>query len=610
MQEQGMRELAAPIVFSARETTKFLDDIGSAIKVFHNEEPNLLLDYPVVYIHAWKGGNGSYDVYIGESNDIVSRTKEHQNKSNEPDQWQSHMPDSTIYVIGHEKFNKSLTMDKEDRLIHYVSSMGMPYINRLHNGRGNPQNRYYTREILDPLFKKIWQNLERKDEKLFRAQEEIENGAFFKASPMIGLTPGQQKIRERIVSLVRKAIAKNESGKLVFVQGEAGSGKTVLTSSTFYDLFNMKIGSGRKVRACLMVNHDEQKDLYSEIARTLGLCDDNGLPAVYKPTQFINKEFSEPIDVSFVDEAHLLLTQGKQSYQGKNQLEDIIKKSRVTVVMFDENQILLATQWWEAALLNGFKELAQAQGNYLELNGQMRIRASEETIRWIDDLTKSGVVGKIPADKKYEIKVFDSPRDLHDAIKEKAKAPASMFSRLIASYDWDYSNSKEPLDGDFWSVKIGDWSLPWNRELLKLKNRSEMRDLNKKAWHEQDHTINEVGSTFTIQGFDLAYAGVILGPSITYRNGRIKINPEASKNAKATQKRTLSDKSTQSFGEILIQHELRVLMTRGVNGLYLYACDDELRRALKEAAAQGAATQEDSLLEWSMVAEDEAPYKR
>ena len=58
-------------------------------------------------------------------------------------------------------------------------------------------------------------------------------------------------------------------------------------------------------------------------------------------------------------------------------------------------------------------------------------------------------------------------------------------------------------------------------------------------WHgsEQAHTIDEVGSTFTIQGFDLNYVGVILGPSVKYRDGRIVFDGSASKNDQATQKR-------------------------------------------------------------------------
>lgn len=44
---------------------------------------------------------------------------------------------------------------------------------------------------------------------------------------------------------------------------------------------------------------------------------------------------------------------------------------------------------------------------------------------------------------------------------------------------------------------------------------------------------------------------------------------------------------SDQFGEILIQHEVRVLMTRGVNGIYIYACDPELRIALQKAAEEG-----------------------
>ena len=83
---------------------------------------------------------------------------------------------------------------------------------------------------------------------------------------------------------------------------------------------------------------------------------------------------------------------------------------------------------------------------------------------------------------------------------------------------------------------------------------------------------------------DRNYAGVILGPSVKYRNGEILFDPSASWNKKAVQNRTLSDGSRQKFGDLLIQHEVRVLMTRGVEGLYIYACDEELRKALLQAA--------------------------
>jgi len=81
----------------------------------------------------------------------------------------------------------------------------------------------------------------------------------------------------------------------------------------------------------------------------------------------------------------------------------------------------------------------------------------------------------------------------------------------------------------------------------------------------------------------LNYSGVILGPSITYRDGRIVIDPSKSAHAKAVQRRQMADGSKVSFGEQLIKNELNVLLTRGTKGMYIYAQDEELRNALLDA---------------------------
>lgn len=118
--------------------------------------------------------------------------------------------------------------------------------------------------------------------------------------------------------------------------------------------------------------------------------------------------------------------------------------------------------------------------------------------------------------------------------------------------------------------------LPQTKE-QKRKNRN-------LSWAEQEHTVDEVGSTFTIQGFDLNYAAVIIGPSVKYRNGEIVFDRNSSQNKKATRQRTLKNGKKEQFSEILLKNELNVLLTRGVNGLYIYAVDEELQKALLHAA--------------------------
>ncbi|WP_348981039.1 DNA/RNA helicase domain-containing protein [Staphylococcus sp. 11007852] len=102
--------------------------------------------------------------------------------------------------------------------------------------------------------------------------------------------------------------------------------------------------------------------------------------------------------------------------------------------------------------------------------------------------------------------------------------------------------------------------------------------------HPCPNVPNTIESTYTIQGLDLNYAGVVIGPSVKYRDGQIIFDEKSSANKKATRKRTLEDGSKQYFSNMLLKNELNVLLTRGVNGLYIYAVDDQLREALKNAS--------------------------
>lgn len=50
-----------------------------------------------------------------------------------------------------------------------------------------------------------------------------------------------------------------------------------------------------------------------------------------------------------------------------------------------------------------------------------------------------------------------------------------------------------------------------------------------------------------------------------------------------TGNRVLQDGTIINVTNTISKNELRVLMTRGTKGLYIYACDDDLRDALKDA---------------------------
>ena len=481
-----------PIVFTTQEDPQFIQDLESRIRATRNSE--FLLNYPIVYIHYWVSGCDSYTdnqgnlhsynkygVYVGESNDVINRTKQHYDEALDPHQWQNQLylaqnhPHSTpqFIVIGHKHFNKSLTLDIENRLIEYI--MSVKGVSKIHNARGNPQNKYYPQEEFHPIFRQIWSRLHQRQRDLFPPESVIFDSAIFKASPLKKLTDAQREAKELSISKVISAINSHAERQLIFIQGEAGTGKTVLTTSTFYELIKQSREISSSLHCHLIVNHDQQLTVYQQMAERLDL----GEGIVDKPTPFINSHSpAEKVDVCFIDEGHLLLTQGKMSYQGKNQLQDVMDRARVTVVMFDEYQVLTTEEYWEDRVLQEFKSLAVKQNNYITLDHQLRMTCAETTSEWIRRFVFDHAVDAfIPDSNGYEVKAYDSPDELYRAILRKSREKDCELSRVVASYDWDYSNSQRPLDGGTWNVCIGNWSKPWNYELSRSMTPKEKRQL-------------------------------------------------------------------------------------------------------------------------------------
>ena len=584
-----------PIIFSTSEDPHFVHELEDRIKRTDNYA--FLLEYPTVYIHYWVSSrekyldkNGElrekkqYDVYVGESNNVVERTFQHYSDGESESNWQYQLTHARntpeFIVIGHKHFNKSFTLDVENRLIEYI--MSARNLKMIHNGRSNPQNKYYPDKDFRPVFKNIWRRLQKCQSDLFPPESEILDSALFKASPLKRLSDAQLKTKDYIIDRVFSALSNSLDGQLIFVQGEAGTGKTVLTTSTFYELVMLSEDDDLHLDCHLLVNHEQQLTVYSQMAEKLDL----GKDRVSKPSTFIHRHSPEAkVDVCLVDEGHLLLTQGNQGYSGNNQLKDIMARARVTVVMFDEYQILNTEEYWEDDLLQSYKNLAITQQNYFVLDYQFRMRCAESTSEWISHFVLERRIDFLPYDVNgYEVKSFDNVEEMYFAIRKKAKNKDSELSRIVATYDWDYIQNKRPQGKRYWQVEVGEWSLPWNYELAKINPGKYKYGKNKLSWAEQAHTIDEVGSTFSIQGFDLSYVGVILGPSVKYIDGKIEFIPSESKNKKATQNRSLSTGQMQKFGEIFIRNEVKVLLTRGVKGLYIYACDKSLRDALKNRA--------------------------
>lgn len=109
-------------------------------------------------------------------------------------------------------------------------------------------------------------------------------------------------------------------------------------------------------------------------------------------------------------------------------------------------------------------------------------------------------------------------------------------------------------------------------------------------WAELPQTINEVGSIYTCQGFDLNYTGIILGPPISQTPGtrRLQVNLDKYTDTEAFKKRAdLTDPAQiERLEKRMIMNSLNVLFKRGVYGTYLYAHDPLLRQTLSQLFTQ------------------------
>lgn len=579
-----MVKIKSPIVREIEYSNNSLVDLKSQLKSSeHKNDMKLLFDYPVVYI-VNDNKNDQFSVYVGETADIIRRTSQHLTddiKKENRDDWRDFATSSTtkMFIIGHNHFNKSLTLDIENRLMLYLSSVGK--VIRVQNRKENPQNEYYTSNELDSIFSKVWRSLRKRNQSLFPIESIVRNSAIFKASPFHKLTEEQIEAKNTIINKIIASISKNQEGTLILVKGEAGAGKTVLMSSLVDDLLNSEDISFIKDNNYinLIVNHNNQLSVYKEIERKLNWNSGSSLEVAMKPTQFLNALRKEKIKagVVIVDEGHLLLTAKNQAYLGGNHLIDLLAQSKVVVLVYDDKQIMNKSQIWTDNTFFELEHEANLEGNLIELRNQMRIKANPETVNWIRSIIDDCEIKKLTKDKQYDIRIFDSPFELQKAIKLKNKDQKLGISRLVATYDWPYVEEKKKQDRPKWFVEIGDWKAPWNQQIKPEKKDAKL------SWIEQPQTIDEIGSTFTVQGFDLNYAGVIIGPSVKYRNGKIMFDISESKNKGAVQNRKLENGEMENFGKNLLKNELNVLLTRGVNGLYIYAVDEELQEALKEA---------------------------
>lgn len=399
----------------------------------------------------------------------------------------------------------------------------------------------------------------------------MSNQAIEKLSPFKTLTDEQAQLVDEVILFAKQHLTQDFPA-VYTILGDAGTGKSVVLSHLFARLQQAaRVQSDSPFYGThnyFLVNHPEVLKVYKQIAGPIKTL----LKKDYqRPTSFINQldKNNATADIVVIDEAHLLLSKPDHynNFYHENQLLEIIKRAKVVVLVFDQYQVLRMKSFWTLDRLEDL--IAPYPHQSYQLKHQFRMTASDDLIAWFNQLT-NGLIEPLPknACDHYDFRIFDDAEKMRQTIVKRNQEVG--LSRILST-----SGYPSTLDGGKHYICEGDFKMPWDQYNFTAT-----------PWAELPQTIDEVGSIYTCQGFDLNYAGIIIGPVINQKPGtnQLQVNLDRFTDTEAFKKRAdLTDPDQIiHYEKRMILNALNVILKRGVKGTYLYAHDPLLRQTFFE----------------------------
>ena len=541
-----------------------------------NKNPWVKNQWPLVYFIQ---NEGKRVAYVGESTNFSNRIKNHLANPKKSNAF------NKISIIGSDKFNKSATLDIESKLIQYISSEGTYELQNGNHGLIN--HNYYQQDLYKNLFIDIWGKLI-ENNIVSKSLEEIENSELFKYSPYKSLNEDQYNSVLEII----KALTEKKSSK-IFIKGSAGTGKTILATYLIKLLgsdvsdTNMDDFSDNEIQEINLIRAYKIKYPKAEIGFVVAMSSlRKTLQNVFrkipelKSSMIISPSdtFKKEYDLLIVDEAHRLRQYKNIGWMGvfkKNnrklglddtgtELDWIIANSKNQIFFYDSAQSVKPS---DIPSSHFDKLLNESNTIEIELKSQMRSNGGNDYITFVDDLLNIKRENKsFYSPDNYDVVVFDSMKDMYEQLSIKEEKYG--LCRLIAGYSWPWLSDpkKKPKpDLNAIDIAIDGVELQWNKT--------------DKDWINSEDSFKQVGCIHTTQGYDLNYTGVIFGEEISFNKVTQQIEIDKSKYFDKNGKRGLED--IEELKEYII-NIYKTIMFRGIKGVYIYACDKNLREYFKE----------------------------
>ena len=406
--------------------------------------------------------------------------------------------------------------------------------------------------------------------------------SMIQGNPEFVMIDEQKVVYENALDLARKS--QNGNKHVLIVKGGPGTGKSVLAIQLMTELTKEGI-------ACQYVSKNSApRDVYS--AKLSGSFRRTYINNMFVGSgSFIDAPLNS-VGALIADEAHRLAEKsGLYANQGDNQIREIINTAKFSVFFIDDRQRVHVRDVGSTKTIQTIAEQCGAKVSVMKLESQFRCNGSDGYLSWLDNALQISETANINlSSADYDFRVFDTPAELFDAVK--TKNIGRNRSRVVAGYCWEWHRN---------DMSIPDIVIPEHNFAKKWNLASDGN-----LWILGDKSIDQIGCIHTCQGLELDYVGVILGPDIKYKKGRIITDVSSHPSADAavrglkTRVRSGDIQACQTADEI-IKNTYRTLMTRGMKGCYVFCCDKALAEYLKGLLATTETPQEEIRIEASVA---------
>ena len=375
----------------------------------------------------------------------------------------------------------------------------------------------------------------------------------------------QKVIYEEVLNEARQSV-KDEKKRVLIIKGGPGTGKSVVA-------INLLAQLTKEDQFCQYVSKNSApRNVYRK--KLKGSIRKSSVDNMFKSSGVYTETESNMIDTILVDEAHRLNEKSGMFHNiGENQIKEIIHSAKCSVFFIDESQRVTLQDIGRISEIKKWAEKENARVKEMELASQFRCNGSNGYLAWLDHILQIRDTANYDMEGiDYEIRIFDSPKEMQELIVDKNRISKNK-ARILAGYCWDWK--KEGVnDTSVHDIIIDDFEISWN-----LKNTT--------TFAIDDDSINEAGCIHTSQGLEFDYVGVIIGNDMRYENG--KIITDFTKRAKTDQSLKGIKKLYKENPEFakkeadeIIKNTYRTLMTRGMKGCYVYCTDSQLSDYFKE----------------------------